>query len=210
MAGISPEEIQVTLPAQARTADTQAAVRAAARFPRPKLVADGQPAPGWQLASWSGGKIQSLDQPRGRIVVLFFWRINSAQSLIELPAIAQLRGEFEPRGVFFLAIHGPGEDETLIRSVLEFKRSPILWAIDRDLPSGLPRNLGATAWQYGLGRVPVAVIIDKEGKISFRTDDPKRNTAASPFERFKSEEEMLLSFRSSVAGELTKLLDRTK
>ncbi len=142
--------------------------------------------------------------------------MSSVYSVSHLPVLAQLRNEFEPRGVFFLAIHGPGEDEKQVRKVLEFKKTPLLWAMDLDRQASTLKGIGATAWQYGLRSFPLVVGIDKNGKVAFRGDpqgwSPKPAAADKDEKpepnRILTEESMNQSFKKELARQIERILDR--
>ena len=162
----SPEEVRIQLPAQPEAVEPPNAPRA----PLPQPLAVGQPAPEWLPGTWSDGRLRTLAEQRNRVIVLYYWNISDSYSVSRLPVLAQLRNEFEPRGVFFLAIHGPGEDEKQVRRILAFKKTPLLWAMDLDRQASTLKHIGVTAWQYGLESFPLVVGIDKDGKVAFRGD----------------------------------------
>jgi hypothetical protein len=208
----SPEEVRIQLPAQPEAIEAPNAPRA----PLPQPLAVGQPAPEWLPGAWSDGRLRTLAEQRNRVVVLYFWTMSDALSVSRLPILAQIRNEFEPRGVFFLAIHGPGEDERQVRRVLEFKTTTLLWAMDLDRQASTSKNLGATAWQYGLRSFPLVVGIDKNGKVAFRGDpqgwspEPAaadKNEKPEP-NRTPTEESMNLSFKKSLSQQIQRSLDR--
>jgi hypothetical protein len=108
------------------------------------------------------------------VVVLYFWRIQYAPSVSSLPSRGQRATRFQPRGVWFLAIHHAESDEEIAleqgRKVLARKGAPLALAIDQ---SRVPRHaLGMTAVRYALqsGVPPVIIVIDRAGKIAFRSD----------------------------------------
>ncbi|MGO8903068.1 MAG: redoxin domain-containing protein, partial [Isosphaeraceae bacterium] len=208
----SPDEVRIQLPAQPEAVEPPNATRA----PLPPPLAVGQPAPEWSLGAWSDGRLRILAEQRNRVVILYFWNMSSARSVSHLPVLAQLRNEFEPRGVFFLAIHGPGEDVKQVRKVLEFKKAPLLWAMDLDRQASTWKSVGATAWQYGLQPFPLVVGIDKNGKVAFRGDplgwSPKpaaaeKNEKPEP-NRKLAEESMNQSFQKELARQIEGALDR--
>ena len=89
-----------------------------------------------------------------------------------MPVLNKLKDRFEPRGVVFLSIHRPGTDENTIRRVLLANQSSLVYAIDRDRGVGEQDIGGVTADRYGV-RVDTSVfLIDREGKIALRPQDP--------------------------------------
>ena len=162
----SPTEVRIQLPGESEELVPRNGRGAV--LPQPLNI--GQPAPEWLFATLSDGRLRTLAEQRNRGVVLYFWDITDPRSVSYLPVLAELRSEFERHGVFFLAIHGPGQDDNLIRRVLEFKRAPLLWAVDFDRQANTSKDVGATAWRYGFQSAPLVVGIDKEGKVAFRYD----------------------------------------
>ncbi len=96
------------------------------------------------------------------------------QSVSALPAMGKLAADFQPKGVEFVAIHNaePDEERALeqARKALAFKGAPLVTAVDQ---TRIPRHArGVTAQRYG-GQgfpLPVIIVIDRAGKIAFRSD----------------------------------------
>ena len=145
-------------------------VRAAPEEP----IAVGQAAPEWQVARWSDRRARTLADLRGKVVVVYFWGLMYWQSVSSLPAMGKLAAEFQPKGVEFVAIHNaePDEERALQQAgkALAFKGTPLVTAVDQ---TRIPRHVrGATAQRYG-GQgfpLPVVIVIDRAGKIAFRSD----------------------------------------
>ena len=82
----------------------------------------------------------------------------------------------------FRAIHRPDENEKRTvedaRRLLALKEAPIVFALDQMRIAGHSR--GVTAQRYGVNNYPVVIIIDRAGKIAFRSDMAAydRNVAA--------------------------------
>ncbi len=160
---------EIEIPLQARPGPGAPRPAPAAPPDRPRSLATGQPAPEWQVDKWSDGKPRRLADFRGRIVFLDFWSATDASALL---ALNKLKDRFEPRGVVFLSIHRPGTDEKTIRRVLLANQSSLVYAIDRDRGVGEQDIGGVTADRYGV-RVDTSVfLIDREGKIALRPQDP--------------------------------------
>jgi hypothetical protein len=149
---------------------------------RSEPLRTGQAAVAWHVGPWSDGRPHELADDRGRVVLLYFWGTDFRQSVEALPALAKLAARFEPRGVGFRAIHRPAADEkrTLedARRALALKQIRLTYAIDQVRIEGHSR--GVTAQQYGVNHYPAVILIDRTGKIAFRSDevDDDRNVAA--------------------------------
>ena len=177
----SAEAIRIKLPERV---EEPGANIGAVLAPPPEPLAVGQPAPEWQVGPWSDGRPRKLADVRGKVVVLYFWGAGFWPSVSTLPVMGKLATRFQSRGVEFLAIHNAEPDEDLAREqgrkVLVFKGAPLVMAIDQ---SRIPRHArGVTLQRYG-GQgfpLPVIIIIDRAGKIAFRSDTATgdRNPAA--------------------------------
>ena len=165
----SPEEARLMLPEKRPEFDGGPALVPA---PPPRPIEPGQIAPEWQVGSWSDGRDRKLANERGRVVVLYFWGITFWQSVSALPALGKLAAAFEPRGVEFLAIHNSDLDrahvERQAHRVLAFKHALPKLALDQTRFRNHAR--GKTADVYGVDRLPVLIVIDRAGKIAFRSD----------------------------------------
>lgn len=157
--------------AAAIQARNEAAKAAREKF-RPLAI--GTPAPELDAGAWSDGRPHSLAELRGKIVFLNFWGAWCSPCVAELPTLAKLRAEYEPKGVVFLTLHTPGEpSEDAVRTLLEKnKASSLVFAYDRDLENKKRQEDGATARLYGVHAFPTNVLIDRAGKVAFETNDP--------------------------------------
>jgi peroxiredoxin len=175
----SPEELRLQLPERRPDFNIDPALP---RTPPPQPVAVGQGAPEWEVNPWSDGHARKLSDRRGKVVVLYFWGMVFWQSVGALPAMGKLAGEFEPRGVEFLAIHNTEPDaehsQKQAGKALTFKNSPLVFALDQ---TRINRHVqGKTAHAYGVNKYPTVILIDRAGKIAFRSDTAAgdRNVAA--------------------------------
>ncbi len=104
----------------------------------------------------------SEDALRGRLSRARERSRSTARAVSHLPVLVQLQRKFEPQGVFFLTVHGPGEDEKQVRKILEFKKTPLVRAMDLDRQASSWKHIGATAWRYVLQSFPFVVGIDND------------------------------------------------
>ncbi|WP_165066229.1 sigma-70 family RNA polymerase sigma factor [Paludisphaera rhizosphaerae] len=156
--------------AAAMTARAEAAKAAREKY---KSLAIGAQAPELNAGDWSDGRPRSLTELRGKIVFLNFWGAWCTPCVAELPTLEKLRAEYEPKGVVFLTIHTPGEpSKDAVRTLLEKNKATSLpFAFDRDLESLERQEDGATARLYGVHGFPTTIVIDRVGKVAFRTND---------------------------------------
>ncbi len=152
-------------------------------------------------------------------MVLYFWGISFWPSVAALPAVGKLAAKFQPRGVEFLAIHNAEPDEDLAqqqaRKVLDFKGAPLVVAVDR---SRIPKHArGETAQRYG-GQgfpLPFIVVIDRTGKIAYRSDNaPGPSNLSAAIRRMLqdpsniTEQKINELVEHTLAGELQKVLEQ--
>jgi RNA polymerase sigma factor (sigma-70 family) len=167
----STDEVRFKLPEQM---DDPGANIGALRAPPAEPLAIGQLAPEWQVGPWSDRPARKLADDRGKVVVIYFWGLMYWPSVSSLPALGKLVAEFQPRGVEFRAIHNaePNEQRALeqARKALAFKSVSLATAVDQ---SRIPRHpRGETAQRYG-GQafpLPIIIVIDRAGKIAYRSD----------------------------------------
>ncbi len=163
-------------------------------FGHAKPVRLSQAAPEWQVSRWSDDRARKLADDLGKVVVLYFWGTDFWQSVDALPALGKLAAAFESRGAVFRVIHRPDRDERRIeeqaRNVLAKNRIPFAFALDQVRIAQNSR--GVTAHQYGVNNYPVLILIDRRGKIAFRSDATAgdRNLAAL-FMKILTEPEMM-------------------
>jgi thiol-disulfide isomerase/thioredoxin len=124
----------------------------------------GQASPALELENLAGNA-QSLDQFRGRIVILNFWATWCIPCREEMPILVQLKKEFRDRGVEIVGASADASDA--VESVRNFSR---------DYGLNFPIWIGATIpdmLRFGLGdELPATVIIDSDGQIAYRILGP--------------------------------------
>ena len=180
----------------------RSAAAKAARAGR-KPLALGTPAPEWESGAWSDGRSRTLADFRGKIIFLNFWGIWCDPCVQELPLLEKLRAKYEPLGVVFLTIHTPGETEKSVRKVLEMKKSSLVFAVDGPRKNDEFDMNGVTAERYGVGGYPTCLIVDREGKIAFRSNDPSNMPAMQ-----RAVKDMGLDPKTINEEQATRLLER--
>jgi thiol-disulfide isomerase/thioredoxin len=123
----------------------------APRDPDGQLV--GQPAPAFELRDLEGHRV-SLDQLRGKIIMLDFWATWCGPCQISMPIMDRLQKEFSG-DVVLLAIDVMEPEETVREYVSRQNvRSKVL--LDPE---------GSVGEVYGSGAIPMQVIIDQQGVV---------------------------------------------
>lgn len=138
-----------------------------------KPPAVGQKAPDWQAEAWSDGKVRAPEDFRGKVVFLDFWGIWCGPCLHAMPALEQLRTKHEAKGLVFLSVHTPGDELDAIRKVLDQAKVKLPFLLDKSVGQNHKEKGGQTARSYGITMYPTVILIDRQGRIAFRSDDAK-------------------------------------
>jgi thiol-disulfide isomerase/thioredoxin len=124
-------------------------------FPYDSGIEVGQPAPNFKLQDLYGREV-SLDQYRGRVVLLDFWATWCGPCRMSMPLLERLQKEF-PSTLILLAINLQDTKDEVKDFVYKMGlKSQIL--LDED---------GTVGQTYGAGTIPLEVLIDKEGIVRF-------------------------------------------
>lgn len=122
--------------------------------PAPPLLAVGQDAPDWKLAT-PGGEMVSLKDLRGNVVVLDFWATWCGPCKAAMPAVQQLHEQFknQPVKVFGVNCWEDGD--------------PAGYMKDNGYTYGLLLGADKVAEAYHVSGIPTFYVINPEGKISY-------------------------------------------
>lgn len=118
----------------------------------------GASAPRFRLPRYLGGSL-SLDELRGKVVVLDFWATWCPPCAAEMPSFAKLAREFQDRGVVVVTA-SRDEGETAVAAVGSF--------IARNAPELAPTVVFAddlTAQDYRVESLPLLYVIGRDGQI---------------------------------------------
>lgn len=128
-------------------------------------IKTGVLAPALRVSGWTDGQARSLSDYRGKVVFVDFWGTWCSACVHALPALKTLHAKYKDRDVVFLSIHTAGGDLDEIR---EFQRSYKL-----DIPSGLDVGDdaadGATTNAYGVCGYPTILIIGRDGRVAWNS-----------------------------------------
>jgi thiol-disulfide isomerase/thioredoxin len=101
----------------------------------------------------------SLESHRGQVVLLDFWATTCAPCRRSIPLIERLGARYGDDGVEVLSINVdfPSENrDALVRA----------FALNESLDSTILIDNGNTAYHYGARRIPLLVMIDRDGTIA--------------------------------------------
>ena len=117
----------------------------------------GQPAPDFSTTDLDGNPI-SLQQYRGKIVLLDFWAVWNGFCIGDILKVKKIYDTYKDQGFEVIGV-SLDTDETKLRNYLEEKSIP--W---RQIYSGLERE-SPLAQQYDVRSIPTRWLIDSDGKL---------------------------------------------
>lgn len=121
-----------------------------------QMTGGGKPAPDFELPLLDGPRV-SLQDFRGRFVLLDFWATWCSPCRKSMPMLEELQNEHAEELVL-LAVN-MNESEETVRQFLEREGLDVTVLMDRD---------GAVGRAYGVVGLPTQVLIDPEGRTAFR------------------------------------------
>lgn len=124
----------------------------------------GSAAPAFSLPYMQGGQV-SLEQYKGKVLVLNFWASWCPPCRKELPSLMSLHKKFKDHPDFaMLAVSCDEEGESAVQDLFKRRNVELPVALDTDL---------AVAEQYGVAKFPETFFLDREGKIAFKFIGPR-------------------------------------
>lgn len=131
------------------------------RTPRPAEV--GRPAPAYRAISLTGDSV-SLDEKRGRVVLLNVWATWCHPCRTEIPILQALHERYSARGLELVgvSVDARGEEATIREFARDFDMTYPLW-LDPD------ERVQSTFLAIG---VPATFLIDREGVLRWRHIGP--------------------------------------
>ena len=119
-----------------------------------RVPAVGMPVEDFHLTDLDG-KIQSLSQYRGKVVLLNFWATWCKPCTTEMPAMQACYDKLRDKGFVVLAVNELEDDAKVREHIKQYGHTfPVL--MDRD---------NKVANQFGVFGLPVSVFIDEQGRV---------------------------------------------
>ena len=130
----------------------------------------GKPAPSYRAVSLSGDSV-SLQQSRGRVVLLNVWATWCHPCREEIPVLQALHERYGARGLDLVgvSVDARGEEDTIREFAADFRMTYPLW-LDPD------ERVQSTFFAIG---VPATFLIDRGGVLRWRHVGPVRATDSS-------------------------------
>jgi thiol-disulfide isomerase/thioredoxin len=109
-------------------------------------------APKLDISQWIGPST-TLDELRGKVVILDIWGLSCAPCIAALPDTQKVYDKFKDKGLVVIAVHGWGGDFKKISQFIEKN--------NYSFPVGI--DAGMTVRKYAVYGIPSYYIIDKKG-----------------------------------------------
>jgi thiol-disulfide isomerase/thioredoxin len=133
------------------------------------LSLEGQPAPAIELGEYLGTRPPSLDELRGKVVLLFFWAHWCADCKAQGPILERLLSKYGQQGLVVFAPtqrygfiarrdSAPPDEET--RHIDQVRRASYPFLADQSVPLSEANHL-----RYGVSTTPTLVLVDRQNVV---------------------------------------------
>jgi thiol-disulfide isomerase/thioredoxin len=137
-------------------------------------VKSGEPAPPWKLARWLDGKERSLDDFRGKVVVLDFWGLWCGACRSGTPALVALQEKYQDAPVVFVSIHTAEGDAAKLAERIEAYAKESDWRFLAAIDSGTMSENSTTSCDYGCESFPTELVIGADGLVKYNSSEPPK------------------------------------
>ena len=137
-----------------------------------KMDLRGRNAPPFTLETPTGRKV-SLDDYRGRTVLLEFFATWCPHCAAQTPYLRELAKSMDPSKYAFLSINADGEDAASVFAYELYFGLPFPALLDPSSDPGSfssPGSAGPVSAAYEVGYFPTFYVIDPNGRITWRSD----------------------------------------
>lgn len=142
--------------------DESAAAPDGPRIRRDTLVAarSAPPAPAFAKGTWINSERLTLEDLRGRVVLVDFWTFGCYNCRNTLPALKQLHESYADKGLAIVGVHTPefGHEKKVENVRQQVAALGVLYPVVTDNDFETWNAYGVEAW-------PTAVVLDKRGRV---------------------------------------------
>jgi thiol-disulfide isomerase/thioredoxin len=133
------------------------------------LGLEGRPAPRIEGRLHIGNRVPSLDELKGKVVLVFFWAHWCVECRAESPTMAKLVDRYRSQGLTIIAptqrygyVEGgrPAPPDRELRYIIQIRDAHYSFLRDAPVPVGEANHKA-----YGVEGIPVHVLIDRQGIV---------------------------------------------
>jgi thiol-disulfide isomerase/thioredoxin len=133
------------------------------------LSLEGQPAPRLDGRLHIGARVPSLDELKGKVVLVFFWAHWCMECRAESPTMAKLVDKYRSQGLVLVAptqrygyVEGgrPAPPDRELRYIIQIRDAHYSFLRDVPVPVGEANHKA-----YGADAIPLHVLIDRQGIV---------------------------------------------
>ncbi len=135
-------------------------------------VKAGEKAPAFKVARWLDGKQHSLDEFRGKVVVVDFWGLWCSACRNSVPAMATVQEKYKDKPVVWVSIHTADKDAAKLTERIEKFAADQNWHFLAAIDSGTMSANSVTSNSYGCQGFPTEVVIGPDGRVSYNSSVP--------------------------------------
>jgi peroxiredoxin/5-hydroxyisourate hydrolase-like protein (transthyretin family) len=125
----------------------------------------GRQAPPLRVVAWVNSAPRTLQQLRGKVVLIDFWGMGCGPCVASLPEVQRTAERFAQKGVVVIGLHDASASAPQLREFAYRHKLTYPLAIDAPAnPKGSARN---TFGDYGVQGIPSAAVIDRDGNVAY-------------------------------------------
>jgi thiol-disulfide isomerase/thioredoxin len=128
-------------------------------------ISPGTPAPKLKVSRWLDGKKHKLEDFKGQLVVLAFWRDDSSSTKSFIPYLVELQKRYQGKPVNFVSIHSAEADSKKLRQKIDVFTSEQNWNYLAAIDSGSMFENSVTTTAYGVYSSPTVIVVSPQGDV---------------------------------------------
>jgi peroxiredoxin len=125
----------------------------------------GREAPPLQAVAWVNSSPRTMQQLRGKVVLIDFWGIGCGPCVASLPGVQRAADQFKSKGVVVIGLHNSGATPAKLREFA--KQHKLTYPLAIDGPDTRKLSFGKTFRQYTVQGIPAVAVIDRHGKVAY-------------------------------------------
>jgi thiol-disulfide isomerase/thioredoxin len=125
-----------------------------------------KPAPPLHVVAWLNSAPRTLEQLRGKVVLIDFWSVGCGPCVASLPGVQRAADEFAAKGVVVIGLHDAGIEPAALQAFA--KEHQLAYPLAIAAPDDLGPSFGASFRAYRVRGIPAVAVIDRQGRLVYR------------------------------------------